>query len=397
MTLAVTPALAGCIASPIVESRAWVRGMTFPASRPLINVSQAAPVAVPPRGLLKAMSEAVLTEPAAHLYGPVLGNDALREALAAKVTRLYGAPVSAAHIAITSGCNMAFCAVMAALAASGDDVILPVPWYFNHAMWLQMTGIGIRALETGDTLLPDPEQAAALIGPRTRAIVLVSPNNPGGVEYPPALIAAFRDLARSRGIALILDETYRDFMASDDRPHDLFSDPDWADTLVQLYSFSKAYRLTGHRVGAITAHPALLTQIEKFLDTMVISTAQPGQIGALWGLGHLDAWLEDERQEILSRRAVIARGMEGLPGWRLRGLGAYFAYLEHPFAMTSTELCRAMVTEASVLALPGGFFGPEGRARGDREMRVAFANIDAALIRELIHRLGALSFPLASP
>ena len=85
---------------------------------------------------------------------------------------------------------------MATLAGAGDEVILPTPWYFNHKMWLDMTGVRTVPLPTGATLVPDPEAAAALIGTRTRAIVLVSPNNPGGAEYPPEVIRAFHDLAR---------------------------------------------------------------------------------------------------------------------------------------------------------------------------------------------------------
>src|SRR5690606_16016064 len=104
-----------------------------------------------------------------------------------------------------------------------------------------------------------------LAGRRTRAIVLVSPNNPGGAEYPAETLRAFRDLARRRGIALILDETYRDFDSRTGPAHDLFADPDWDEVLVQLYSFSKAYRLTGHRVGAMAASPRLLAEAEKFL------------------------------------------------------------------------------------------------------------------------------------
>ena len=116
-------------------------------------------------------------------------------------------------------------------------------------MHLSMTGVRSVALATGDTLLPDPNRAAALITDRTRAMVLVTPNNPCGVEYSAALVRAFYDLAKARDIALIIDETYRDFDSRAGAPHDLFNDPDWSGTLIHLYSFSKAYRLTGHRVG----------------------------------------------------------------------------------------------------------------------------------------------------
>jgi aspartate/methionine/tyrosine aminotransferase len=101
---------------------------------------------------------------------------------------------------------------VATLAAPGDEVLLPTPWYFNHKMWLDMSGVRTVPLSQGAGLLPDPEEAARLVTARTRAIVLVSPNNPGGVEYPPTGAGLPRPGAGA-GIALILDETYRDFDA----------------------------------------------------------------------------------------------------------------------------------------------------------------------------------------
>ncbi len=86
---------------------------------------------------------------------------------------------------------------------------------------------------------------------------------------------------------------------------------DWGDTLIQLYSFSKAYRLTGHRVGTLVASPARQIEVEKFLDTVAICPGQLGQIGALWGMTHLADWLAGERAEILRRRDAMAAGMAG--------------------------------------------------------------------------------------
>ena len=221
--------------------------------------------------------------------------------------------------------------------------------------------------------------------------MLVSPNNPGGVEYPAATLTAFRDLARAHGLALIVDETYRDFDSRTGRPHDLFTDPDWADSFIHLYSFSKAYRLTGHRVGAMVASTARLAEVEKFLDTVAICPSQLGQIAALWGMQNLSQWVAGERDEILARRRAMTQGFGALPGWRLLGCGAYFAYVEHPFALPSDQLCKALVTGASLLMLPGTMFQPPGSAAGQRQIRIAFANVDAAGIAEVFRRLAAFT------
>lgn len=387
MTHPLNPNMAATFPPPVMEARRWLQGVTFPADRPLINISQAAPVEVPPLGLRQAIAEAALNVPEAHLYGPVLGFPALRAEIALQWSQVYGGPISDAQVAITQGCNQAFCAVMSTLAAAGDQVILPVPWYFNHKMWLDMQGVTTVPLPAGAGLIPQAEAAAALITDRTRAIVLVSPNNPGGVEYPAETLAAFRDLARARGIALIVDETYRDFDSREGRPHDLFTDLDWDDTLIHLYSFSKAYRLTGHRVGAVVASAERLFQIEKFLDTVAICPNQLGQIAALWGMQNLSQWLAGERAEILSRRAAMTAGFAALPDWKLLGCGAYFAYVEHPFAESSDVLCQRLVRDASLLMLPGTMFQPEGSEAGRRQIRIAFANVDKTGIAETFRRL----------
>ena len=389
MTLPLAPQMAATEAPPVMEARRWLEGVVFPPDRPLINVSQAAPMEAPPEGLRQALAEAALNDPAAHLYGPVLGLPALREEIAARWSVAYGGQIAAGEVAVTQGCNQAFCAAMATIAATGDEVILPTPWYFNHKMWLDMQGIAAAPLPCGPGLIPSAEAAEALITDRTKAIVLVTPNNPGGVEYPAGTVRAFYDLARRRGLALVLDETYRDFDSRSAAPHDLFADPDWRGVLVHLYSFSKAFRLTGHRVGAMIADAARLAEVEKFLDTVAICPNQLGQIGALWGLRNLGQWVAGERAEILARRAALEAGFANLPGWRLMGCGAFFAYAEHPFPLPSPELARRLVAEAGVLLLPGTMFRPKDDPAGARELRIAFANIDVAGIGELIDRLAA--------
>ena len=386
-----TPAMAATDAPPVMEARRWLDGVNFPPDRPLINVSQAAPVDLPPLALRQAIAHAAINDPAAHLYGPVLGLPALRAEIAQQWSVAYNGNIQENQVAITQGCNQAFTAVMSTLAAKGDEVILPTPWYFNHKMWFDMQAIRTIPLATGEGLIPTAQDAAKLITPQTRAIVLVSPNNPGGAEYPAQTLNDFMSLARAHGLALIVDETYRDFDSREGAPHPLFTDPQWADTLIHLYSFSKAYRLTGHRVGAIVASENRLAEVEKFLDTVAICPSQLGQIAALWGMRNLGDWVKGERAEILSRRAAMTSGFVDLPDWTLLGCGAYFAYVKHPYPLPSDQFAKALVIKASLLTLPGTMFQPHGSRAGERQLRIAFANIDATGITEFFRRLKHLT------
>jgi len=383
--------------APIKKASDWLKGLNFSTEFPLIDVSQAAPSDPPALSLRKALADYVLTDPNAHLYGKILGTNELRSALADHWSKAYSGTVAAQNVAITSGCNQAFCAVMSAIADQGDEIILPAPWYFNHKMWLDMNGVITRPLVTGSDLLPDPQDAAAMITQRTRAIVLVTPNNPAGIEYPDALLNEFYELAKSRKIALILDETYKDFRSQNSPAHSLLADPDWEDTLIQLYSFSKSYRLTGHRVGAVIGSPELLAEIEKFLDSVTICASLVGQYAALWGLNNLSEWVAHQRETVLERQVFIRNSFNILSdkGWKLLGCGAYFAYVQHPFALPSLHVAQKLVEQSAVLALPGEMFAPPEMPSSKQHLRLAFANVDVQKLKILLERLANIRFQLA--
>lgn len=374
-------------APPIMEAQRWVTDKTLSDCQ-LINVSQAAPMEPPPKALIDHMAKIIYHEDT-HLYGPVLGLPALRSELADQWSRSYGGEIHSNHVGITSGCNQAFSAAIAMLCGQDDEIILPTPFYFNHKMWLDMAGVKTITLACRGNMIPDPEKAAQLITEKTRAIVLVTPNNPCGVEYPADIVMKFYELAKEHQIALIIDETYRDFHSQTGAPHNLFQKKGWEDTLIQLYSFSKAYRLTGHRVGSVIASETRIAEIEKFLDTVSICPNQLGQKAALWGLQNLGEWLANERLEILTRRSLIEENFPRLAakGWKLLGLGAYFAYLKHPFDISSDTLARHLVNDASVLTLPGTMFVTDMDQSGEGQLRIAFANIGAHQIDLLFNRI----------
>ena len=282
---------------PIPTAWAWVDGRDYPSDRPLLDVCQAVPGYPPPESLTDHLAERV-RDGATAVYTDIAGLPDLRSALADDMTARYGAGVAAADVMIMAGCNQAFWNTMVALAGSGDQVILPAPWYFNHEMSLRMLGIDVVPLPFREDRggIPDPEQARELIGPRTRAIVLVTPNNPTGAVYPPDVLDAFFDVARDADCALVIDETYRDFLPSGTVPHDLFARDGWGETLVHLYSFSKVFCLTGYRVGALATGARLQTSLTKVTDCVQICAPHIGQEAALYGLRHLDGWRQSNQQ-----------------------------------------------------------------------------------------------------
>ncbi|MGF1552497.1 MAG: aminotransferase [Paracoccaceae bacterium] len=395
MTPPINPNLVRALSPPVMEARRWVQGVESPPDRPPLNLSQAAPSQPPPLRLRHALAEAVVELPEAHFYGPVLGDRDLREAIATRWSALYDGRVEPFDVAVTAGCNQAFCAAVQTLCAPGEAVAMAVPWYFNHRMWLDMAGIETVPFRCDEAMLPDVEACRRALTPKTRAILLISPNNPTGVTYSPALIADFYDLARETGRVLILDETYRDFRVEDDAAHDLFQREEWRGHLVHLYSFSKVYRLTGHRTGCMITGASRIAEAEKFLDTVTICPPRLGQIAALYGLANLAGWVAAERDEVVARRQVLEDEFEShLPDWRVRAAGAYFAWVEPPFDMTGSALARRLVEEQSMLILPGSMFAPPNEAARwgcERALRVAFANVGGDGLCEMTRRLAAFA------
>ncbi|WP_152047439.1 aminotransferase [Aureimonas psammosilenae] len=388
-----TSRLAHVSVPPIAQAGRWA-ALYDGRHGALIDCSQAVPNRPPPPELAERLASAAASAGSAR-YGEILGDRTLRAAYAAHVSERYRVAVDPSRVAITSGCNQAFFATMVALGGAGDAVILPVPWYFNHLMTLQMLGLEARPLplDPANGFLPDALALEALIDERTKAVVLVSPNNPTGAVYPDAVLAEILALCARHGLTLVLDETYRDFLANEAVPHSLFGRSEADDHLVALYSFSKTYAIPGHRAGALVAGSRAMPDIEKVIDCIQICAPRGTQAVLPWAIESLGSFRKASAAEIVARAEVFAQAMEPLAGWRIRQIGAYFAYVEHPFAgEPSGEVSRRLAKELGIVTLPGSFFGPDQ----ERFLRIAFANVDAPAIAEMARRL-ALPSPSSEP
>ncbi len=384
MALNVSNRIAGVDFPPIAEALSWVQPSI--SNRDLLNMCQAVP-SYPPAPELQTEIARLAHEPTTGGYTDIFGISQLRQAFSAHISTDYSASVDAENVAITTGCNQAFAAAIMAIAQTGDNIIMPAPYYFNHQMWLSMLGINIKSIlafgPQGNW--PSVEAARKAITPKTKAIMLCSPNNPTGAIYPAHVLREFYDLAKQHGIALIIDETYKDFRPGNAPPHTLLQLTNWDKTLIQLFSFSKIYALAGYRLGAMIAGPHILHQAAKILDTMTICPPQITQRAVLYALANLDEWKQGKRK-LMADRLEAVRSAFAAPNlkYKLISSGAYFAYVQHPFkGKPSKDVAKSLVQKNDVLCLPGSMFGP----KQENYLRFAFANVDGSLMPQLVERL----------
>ncbi|MBO1024759.1 aminotransferase [Ochrobactrum sp. SD129] len=381
----INPLIDKLSAPPIPAVQAWARQYDG-AHGPLIDLSQAVPGYPPHPDMLRFLGEAASSVAYAG-YGPIEGETVLREAYARHVGNLYGAEIKAGNIHITSGCNQAFIAAIMCVAQSGDTVLATDPFYFNHQSSLEMLGIRSETMlcRAENGFVPDIEDVLAALHKGVRALVLVSPNNPTGAIYPPQLLAQIYAACRDNGTWLLLDETYRDFLSdADQAPHDLFKEVDWPSHLIQLYSFSKSFCIPGHRLGAIVAGAAMVANVAKVMDNLQICAARAPQIAVSRAIEPLQSWRDDNRKEIARRAEALRVSMSNVAGWHVEAVGAYFAFVRHPYdGLSSVAVAEKLAKTTGIITLPGSFFGESQ----DAFLRFAFANVDVAGIEATAARL----------
>ncbi|GAA5914213.1 hypothetical protein JCM6882_004752 [Rhodosporidiobolus microsporus] len=393
-----SPHIEATAAPPIPLAGLWAKEYSPTPSEPLLNLAQGVPGDPPPQELLQKLAEAS-ADPSTTGYGGLRGDIGLRKELARDINQVYGCqaggnPVDGEKdLVITSGCNLAFYAAMLALARQGDEVIVPTPWYFNHEMILTQLGVTLVPLRCAPpAFLPSVADAAKLIRPgKTKAIVLVTPNNPTGAVYPPELLREFADLAEREKLPLVLDETYREFIEG--RPHELFAETEWRKYLIHLFSFSKSYAIPGHRLGALAASPSFLTQVDKLLDCLQICPVRPAQRAVEWAVEATRPWREATRGKLARRQELFREMVREVDGWEVETGGGYFAYVKHPFPGASSELVASRLGAlVGVVLLPGTFFSPPFEdVNDDRFIRFSIANVSEDILRQVPSRLRKLN------
>ena len=303
-------------------------------------------------------------EPETHKYQGVSGILPLREKIVQKLAAENGIEVGEARgnrLMVTAGGNQAFLNVVLAILDPGDEVILPVPYYFNHEMAITMANARPVLAPTGSDCQLDLGTVSAAITPRTRAIVTVSPNNPSGAVYPEAALRAVNALCAKHGIYHINDEAYEYFTYDGARHFSPASISGASAHTISLYSMSKAFGFASWRIGWMVFPAELEPAMQKIQDTVIICPPVIGQYAAAGALGQGHAFVKEKLRALAETRAMVQRQLHILEKAGLAEVppasGALYFLLRLRSQLTPLACAARLIREHGVAVIPGDAFG----------------------------------------
>jgi aspartate/methionine/tyrosine aminotransferase len=316
-------------------------------------------------------------------YSSNAGLPSLRKMVADRTAARWKLPVGPDQIVITTGAIGALYSALMAVVDAGDEVLIPDPGWPNYEAITHLAG-GKPVRFNQPALrgfLPDANEIARLVTPRTKAIVINTPGNPSGAVFSPELIARIGDIARRSGIYVISDEIYEDIIFEGEHTSTAGSVP--ADRLFVVSGFSKTYAMTGWRLGWLVCPPALAavaTGLQEPVTSCASTISQKAGEAALAG----DQHCVGEFRDTFKRRRDIVIDTFGNTGLLpVVPHGAFYALIDvSSTGRSSLDFAKAFLLAQDTAVVPGITFGPSC----DRYVRVAFT-IDDAKLREGLTRL----------
>jgi aspartate/methionine/tyrosine aminotransferase len=339
----------------------------------------------PPREAVEAAARAA-AGPEVHQYQPLAGVPALLEAIEQKVGHDNGIDLArGCRIMVTAGGNMAFVHAVVATTMPGDEIILTVPFYFNHEMAVEMAGCRAVRVPTDPQYQLDVDAIRAAVTPRTRAVVTISPNNPTGAVYGPDALRAVNELCRDLGLYHISDEAYEYFVYGSAVHASPASFADAAGHTISLYSLSKSYGMAGWRVGYMVYPEALSDAFAKVQDTVLICPPVICQLAAAAALSVGRAYCRPYVAGLAAVRDVVFAALRTLePLCTVPAAeGAFYCCLRANVSANPMRVVERLVREHRVAVIPATTFGLVDGCY----FRVAYGALDQATVTAGIGRL----------
>lgn len=339
----------------------------------------------PPQSAIERLA-GISTTNGMHKYSDTSGLPELREMIAKKL--LIENRVNVANgckIIVTAGSNMAFLNTLLAITSPGDEIILPVPYYFNHEMAVRMLSCKPVFIPTDENYQLRTDDIRKAITTKTRAILTISPNNPSGAVYPESSLTEISDICHHAGLYHISDEAYEYFTYNGVRHFSPGSINGASRYTISLFSLSKAYGFASWRVGYMVIPNHLTDAVYKAQDTNLICPPMPSQYAATGAMEAGKEFCQEKLKIIDEVRNIMLRQLEKFSDiYRISSSdGAFYFLLKVDTGMDDMTLAARLISEYKVAVIPGHTFG----LKDSCYLRISYGALDKINAAEGIQRL----------
>ena len=313
-----------------------------------------------PAHIIKAGQEA-LANGATHYTHP-LGIEPLRAAIADNIRHYGGADYANDEIMVTPGGQQGMFIIALSLLNPGDEIIVPCPGYNPYQQAAEMSDAVVRkvpmTMETNFTLTA--EMVEAHITPKSKILVLINPNNPTGTVTPPDEVRKIAEVAKKQDLIVISDEIYARLTFGNNTILPVASLPDMKERTITLSGFSKAYAMTGWRIGYLAGPRELIEPMSEVNHAFAISTAAVSQHAALAAMTGSQDCVEEMRKTYDGRRAAICEGLDAIGMSYAEPQGAFYVYANVAslgLGITAGAFCERLLADGHVMMYPGTIYG----------------------------------------
>ncbi len=350
--------------------------------RDMVSLGQGIPFFGPPIEVINTIADGI-KRPSAYRYTADAGVLTLRKKIAQKLFRQHALSFDPNHqVVVTVGANQAFMNAILSVTNTGDEIILFRPTYFNYVMGVQLAGCIPIICETDENFHPRIQDLQKKLSEKTKAVVTISPNNPTGAVYTADELKKINEFCASHDLFHISDEVY-EYFVYDDVIHrtPLVFDAD-LDHTISLFSFSKAFGMSGLRVGYMMVPQQIYDDVLKVQDTIGICAPALSQMAAEAAIQMDDRYVSrflpvfqknrEMMRNLLSHQSKVKCSMLN---------GAYYVFLSYNGTLPSWEVSKQLVEEYKVMVLPGSVFDME------YSLRVSYGNLKTKDFEKGLYRL----------
>ena len=326
-----------------------------------------------------------LTDPENHKYKLVQGIPELLKTIEHKLEIENNIYLNGSRIVVTAGANMGFMNAVLAITDPGDEIIIQLPYYFNHEMAIVIADCKAVCVPTDNDYQLQPEIIAAAITERTRAIVTISPNNPTGAVYRESDLRQINEICRNKGIYHISDEAYEYFIYDDARHFSPGSIDGAAEHTISLFSLSKAYGFASWRIGWMVIPEHLFMPIRKIQDTILICPPVVSQWAAVGAMKVGRSYCRDKLEMTTDIRRICMDEFNNISDLVTvpPADGAFYFLLRVLKNSDPMDLVRQLIERHKVAVIPGMTFGMQDKCY----LRVAYGALQKNTAAEGIGRL----------